>query len=115
MQIKGALAISLLLCLFPDGYASAAVRVCKPMVIGELASDRDRLIARRRALANWTRRARAHGRAFTAWRLAGRKAIRCVKSDDAGYRCAAAGQPCRVRQKAPRKRLPRSRGAEKST
>lgn len=82
--------------------AAGAVRVCKPMQLGEVASNANERAARTRAMQNWMGKARAFGEGFTAWRLAIQRSLQCKSSAD-GFRCAAAGRPCRIFQKVPRR------------
>lgn len=81
--------------------ARGAVRVCKPMQLGGVATDVDERVARTKAMRNWTGKVRKFGDDFTAWRLAVQRSLQC-KPSAAGFRCAAAGRPCRIFQKAPR-------------
>lgn len=76
--------------------AGAAVRSCKPAVAsGPFVADAE-IEARKRALAGWVEKAASHGVAFTSWRLADQRSIRCQARSEGGVACVAAGAPCRI-------------------
>ncbi len=77
--------------------AEAAVRECKPLVVGDVASARSEREAKRSALSSWKAKAKAAGVAHPAWRIAINKTLKC-EPVGRGHDCIALGQPCTIRQ-----------------
>jgi hypothetical protein len=78
------------------GEAAAAVRYCRPPLVGEAQHESERQ-ARREAVARWQALARELGEAWASWRLATPHTVRCTKVA-AGYICVAAASPCAITQ-----------------
>lgn len=76
--------------------ASAAVRSCKPAVVSGPVVASAEPEARKAALAGWVEKAGTHGVAFTSWRLADQRSIRCERRAEGAFACVAAGAPCRI-------------------
>lgn len=76
--------------------AGAAVRSCMPAVTSGPFVAGAEIEARKAALAGWVERAGSHGVAFTSWRLADQRSIRCQARSEGGFACVAAGAPCRI-------------------
>lgn len=91
-----ALLASIFLALVASAPAGAAVRSCKPTVVsGPFVADAE-MAARKGALAGWVEKAGGHGVAFTSWRLADQRSIRCERRAQGAFACVAAGAPCRI-------------------
>ncbi|MEO1205364.1 MAG: hypothetical protein AAFV45_03455 [Pseudomonadota bacterium] len=84
--------------------AAAAVRVCKPLVVGAIEKNVQEKAAKRAALASWFARSKVVGIAQPSWRLANNKRLRC-EVVEGRYECIALGQPCTIKQVAPKPRL----------
>ena len=89
--------------------ADAAVRVCKAPVASGLAREPSEPAAKKRAIQDWTRRAKAAGASNPAWRTANNKLLKCAPNGSATFECVAYGVPCAVQQNPPR-RAPRGKG-----
>lgn len=97
------------------GAAFAAVRVCKPHVTSALTKDRSQKNAKRRAIQDWTAKAKAAGLKHPSWRIANNKVLKCV-SRAGFFECIAHGAPCTIKQKAPtprKRRKPDVRSGER--
>lgn len=105
-----ALAFVIWLAAWPPHAATAAVRWCAPMTLGAAMTEPTEVVARRKALDDWVRGARARGIAQPTWRLAVNKSIVCGKVAT-GIECQARGAPCVIRQNPglPRNRRQRRR------
>ncbi len=97
LAIVCACAISLVGAMTIVPEAEAAVRECKPLVIGDVVSGRSQREARRSALSSWTAKAKTAGVAHPAWRIARNKRLKCVPVGQR-HDCIAVGQPCTIRQ-----------------
>jgi hypothetical protein len=86
---------ALLLGAFP---AIAAVRSCKPLVIGAAREAADELTAKKLALESWLGLAQQSGAGYTRWQLADRRALNCRPLPVGGFQCQAAGAPCTILQ-----------------
>lgn len=93
--------------------ASAAVRVCKPLVVGEIKRAAGEQAAKRAALADWVAKSKVSGIAHPAWRIAFNKRLKCARVGSQ-FECVALGQPCTIKHKAPR-RGPDPRGPKVET
>ena len=78
--------------------AEAAVRSCKPLVIGAAREAADELTAKKLALESWLGLALQSGAGYTRWQLADRRALSCNRLTSGGFQCQAAGAPCMVLQ-----------------
>ena len=95
----GLLSIAMSLAAAP---ASAAIRLCKPVLTGEAHDAAHEDDARRLALESWVAIAeRRHGNRFTAWRLAYMKSLDCAALARGRVRCVATGSPCTISQVTP--------------
>ena len=83
--------------LFPSA-ATAAVRVCQPIVSSDIAIAADELAAKKKALDQWRERALKAGPGYDVWRLAAQKSLKCLKKDDGTHECVAFGAPCLIQQ-----------------
>jgi hypothetical protein len=83
--------------------AWAAVRVCKAPVASGLAREPSEPAAKKRAIEDWTRRAKAAGVTSPAWRTAANKVLKCAPIGTATFECVAYGAPCTVQQVPPRR------------
>jgi hypothetical protein len=99
------------LALVPAGSfaAAAAVRVCKAPVASGLAREPSEPAAKKRAIEDWTRRAKAAGASNPAWRTAANKLLKCSPNGTTAFECVAYGAPCAIQQNPPR-RAPRGKG-----
>lgn len=93
-----ATAILAVVCAACAGPSAAAGRSCLPVVTSERHTSAREAEARRLALESWTARAKTHGEAFAAWRLATPRSISCRRLDGGLYACQASGMPCRIQQ-----------------
>lgn len=93
-----------------EGTALAAVRICEKHVTSRLIKDRSEKTAKRRALRDWTRKAKSGGVEHPSWRIANSKVLKCV-SRGGFYECIAHGAPCTIKHKAPPSRKPRRPGS----
>ncbi len=91
----GLIALGAFLTIVPG--AMAALRECKPLVVGEVSRSQTRRAARSDALASWMAKAKDAGIAHPAWRIALNKRLQCA-AVGGGYDCVAVGQPCTIRQ-----------------
>lgn len=78
--------------------AEAAVRSCKPLVIGAAREAADELTAKKLALESWLGLAQQSGAGYTRWQLAERRALNCRRLQAGGFQCQAAGAPCTILQ-----------------
>jgi hypothetical protein len=81
--------------------ATAAVRLCKPMVMGAAKESKDELEAKKQALESWLGLAIQYGDQFTSWRLAERRSLGCRQIEQGMVQCQAAAQPCTISQVPP--------------
>lgn len=81
--------------------AEAAVRVCDPLVVGEIKRAPSEKAAKRAALADWVAKAKAGGMAHPAWRIAFNKRLKCARVGTQ-FECVALGQPCTIKHTVPR-------------
>jgi hypothetical protein len=111
IETRAALVGCLALALVPLAAmeAIAAVRVCKAPVASGLAREPSEPAAKKRAIEDWTRRAKASGMSNPAWRTAANKMLKCAPIGTATFECVAYGAPCTVQQNPPR-RAPRGKG-----
>ena len=98
-----------LVCVVPIE-AGAAVRGCQKPLAGDIAEDRNEMLAKKRTLENWVARAGEHGEQFTSWRIAWDRQIECERTELGFYRCKAVGRPCAIQQVPPEKFTPFRRG-----
>ena len=94
----GNLAVVVLALLAQRGQAEAAVRTCKPLVIGAAREAADELMAKKLALESWLGLAQQSGPGFTRWQLAERRALSCSRLSTGVFQCQAAGAPCTILQ-----------------
>lgn len=94
----GRLIVVLLGLFAPGGLADAAVRTCKPLVIGAAREAADELTAKKLALESWLGLAQQSGPGFTRWQLAERRALSCHRLPAGVFQCQAAGAPCTILQ-----------------
>ena len=115
-QLLRTAAFALTLLVVPGG-ASAAVRICQAPVASGLVSDPVERLARAKALAAWTSKARAAGSANASWRIAGAKLLKCARVASGHFDCVAIAQPCTISQapfaKPPRPPIAPKRGKTK--
>ena len=90
--------------------ARAAMRGCEKPLAGDVAEDRNEMLAKKRTLESWVARAGQHGQEFTNWRIAWDRQIDCQRTDSGFYRCKAVGRPCTIRQVPPDEFTPLKRG-----
>ncbi|MEO1542546.1 MAG: hypothetical protein AAFR75_00775 [Pseudomonadota bacterium] len=83
------------------GSADAAVRVCKPLVVGQIEQAATEKDAKRAALASWVEKSKRAGMEYPSWRLANNRRLRC-EVVGRQHECVALGQPCTIRQVAPK-------------
>ena len=79
------------------------MRVCKAPVAGGLAREPSEPAAKKRAIEDWTRRAKAAGVTSPVWRTAANKVLKCAPIGTATFECVAYGAPCTVQQVPPRR------------
>ena len=103
----GSLAVVVLALFATGGPADAAVRTCKPLVIGAAREAADELTAKKLALECWLGLAQQSGPGFTRWQLAERRALSCSRLSTGAFQCQAAGAPCTIQQTP---QPPRNRG-----
>lgn len=89
--------------------AWAAVRICKAPVASGLAREPSEPAAKKRAIEDWTRRAKVAGASNPAWRTAANKLLKCAPNGTTAFECVAYGAPCTIQQNPPR-RAPRGKG-----
>ncbi|MFN3867682.1 MAG: hypothetical protein ACK4MF_01295 [Hyphomicrobiaceae bacterium] len=78
--------------------ATAAVRDCKPPVLGDVVEAAREVDARRMALDAWKRRVAPLGKPYENWRIATEKRLACKPTVSNTHRCAAYAAPCTVKQ-----------------
>lgn len=88
--------------------AVGAVRVCKAHVTSEVFAAEVERDAKKAAIQDWTKKAKAAGMAHPSWRVADRKIVKCV-AHDGQFECVAHAAPCTIKQKAPPRRPSRTR------
>lgn len=86
----------------PFQTATAAVRLCHPLVISDVSRAVKELDAKRDAMTSWKAKAVAGGLLHPSWRIANNKRFRCARVSGQ-FECVAVGQPCTIRQKAPKR------------
>ena len=79
--------------------ALAAVRICQDLTVSE-ATGLTEATARKKALEGWQAQVARFGPAYSAWRLAAERDLKCVKYDGQ-FVCRAVGRPCTVEQVPP--------------
>ena len=78
--------------------ARAAVKSCKPLVIGAAREAGDELLAKKLALESWLGLAQQYGPQYTRWQLAHSRILRCGRLSSGQSQCQAAGAPCVILQ-----------------
>jgi hypothetical protein len=102
--------------------AEAAVRQCREPLAAASVGQASEALAKRAALTLWTSRAAGLGPAFSNWRIADARVLKCTPSPKQAttFDCVAVAKPCTIVQNpeapnrggraAPKKRL-RAKGA----
>ncbi|MGE0698042.1 MAG: hypothetical protein AB7O57_03010 [Hyphomicrobiaceae bacterium] len=92
------------------GKAGAVVLYCRAPIMTE-AADKAEATARRQALQRWQAEARGKlGAAWSSWRLASPKVVRCAPAEGGAHVCRALARPCALAQNP--KRPPRAGGLD---
>lgn len=99
--------LALALAAFGPSAAEAAVRVCKAPVASGLAREPSEPAAKKRAIQDWTVRAKAAGAASPAWQTAANKLLKCAPGEGGAFECVAYAAPCTVQQVPPKRRVRR--------
>ena len=112
--MRAALAIATTFALIAGiADARAAVRVCKPVVVSQIATAATEKEARKAALDGWKAGALQNGAGYDSWRIAVNKRLRCARVGQS-YQCLAAASPCLIEQVAPPPPAPPARGPKKA-
>jgi hypothetical protein len=78
--------------------ARAAVRDCKPLVIGAAREAADENVSKKLALESWLGLAQQYGPGYTRWQLADGRVLNCRRLPAGAFQCQAAGAPCTIQQ-----------------
>jgi hypothetical protein len=84
------------------GQSAAAVRVCGNVISSAIATGKDEMEAKKKALDDWRAKTAVYGADLDLWRLAANKALQCYQKNGL-YECVALGAPCTI-QNNPRQR-----------
>lgn len=68
---------------------------CEQVLVGSIVHAPTELAGKREALARWLALAGQLGPEYTRWQNAFNRELACAGATDRGYRCQAAGQPCK--------------------
>ncbi len=98
MKLALGIAVAVAPALVSPHVATAAVRVCQPIVSSDIAIAPDELGAKKKALDQWREKALKAGPGYDIWRLAAQKSLKCFKKGDGTYECVAFGAPCLIQQ-----------------
>ena len=82
----------------PSMHAHAAVRLCKPLVMGAAREAVDENVSRKLALESWLGLAQQYGAGYVRWQLAVGRVLNCRKLTTGAFQCQAAGAPCTILQ-----------------
>lgn len=69
--------------------------LCEPVLAADAAEAPTELAAKRAALERWLALAGKLGPEYTRWQNAFNRELACTRTADGGFRCQAAGQPCK--------------------
>jgi hypothetical protein len=109
LQLMG-LAVTAAVCV-TNIEARASVAVCEQSHAGDVAEDKNELLAKKRTLESWVSRASRHGEGFTRWGIAWNRQLDCSRTDTGLFRCKAVGHPCTIRHVPPMDFTPFKSGA----